>query len=94
MPQGFIGNLGLVRNKKNQIAPWPLISPVCPVVVRLIAFHFPNLIPHVLPVLRPVALMAREVKQQIIPDYLKQGKEVVLYYINPCPTKSTEEVCH
>ena len=75
------------RNKKNQIAPWPLISPVCPVVVRLIAFHFPNLIPHVLPVLRPVALMAREVKQQIIPDYLKQGKEVVLYYINPCPTK-------
>ena len=32
------------RNQKSQKAPWPLISPVCPVVVRLIAFQFPNLL--------------------------------------------------
>jgi ferredoxin len=75
------------RNRKSQIAPWPLISPVCPVVVRLIAFRFPNLLPNVLPVLRPVALMAREVKSHLIPEYSKKGKDVVLYYINPCPTK-------
>ncbi|MGD9081476.1 MAG: [Fe-Fe] hydrogenase large subunit C-terminal domain-containing protein [Desulfobacterales bacterium] len=75
------------RNRKSQSAPWPLISPVCPVVVRLIAFRFPNLLPNVLPVLRPVALMAREVKSRLIPEYTKKGKDVVLYYINPCPTK-------
>jgi hypothetical protein len=75
------------RNRKSQMAPWPLISPVCPVVVRLIAFQFPNLLPNVLPVLRPVALMAREVKSRLIPEYIEKGKEVVLYYINPCPTK-------
>ncbi len=75
------------RNRKSQTAPWPLISPVCPVVVRLIAFRFPNLLPNVLPVLRPVALMAREVKSRLIPEYSKKGKGVVLYYINPCPTK-------
>ena len=75
------------RNRKSQTAPWPLISPVCPVVVRLIAFRFPNLLPNVLPVLRPVALMAREVKSHLIPEYSKKGKDVVLYYINPCPTK-------
>ena len=75
------------RNRKSQIAPWPLISPVCPVVVRLIAFQFPNLLANVLPVLRPVALMAREVKSRLIPEYSKNGKDVVLYYINPCPTK-------
>jgi Na+-translocating ferredoxin:NAD+ oxidoreductase RNF subunit RnfB len=77
----------ITRNRKSRKAPWPLISPVCPVVVRLIAFQFPNLLPNVLPVLRPVALMAREVKSRLIPEYITEGKEVVLYYINPCPTK-------
>lgn len=75
------------RNRKSCVAPWPLISPVCPVVVRLIAFQFPNLLHNVLPVLRPVALMAREVKTRLIPEYREKGKEVILYYINPCPTK-------
>lgn len=75
------------RNRKSPKAPWPLISPVCPVVVRLIAFRFPNLLPNVLPVLRPVALMAREVKSRLTPEYSEKGKDVVLYYINPCPTK-------
>ena len=75
------------RNRKSGQAPWPLISPVCPVVVRLIAFKFPSLLPNVLPVLRPVALMAREVKRRLIPEYLDKGQKVVLYYINPCPTK-------
>jgi iron only hydrogenase large subunit-like protein len=76
------------RNRRSLAAPWPLISPACPVVVRLIAFQFPSLLPHILPVLRPVALMAREVRERIIPEYQSAGREVVLYYINPCPTKS------
>jgi Na+-translocating ferredoxin:NAD+ oxidoreductase RNF subunit RnfB len=76
------------RNRETRKAPWPLISPVCPVVVRLIAFQFPSLIPNVLPVLRPVALMAREIKRRIIPYYMETGEPVVLYYINPCPTKT------
>ncbi len=77
----------ITRNRKSRTAPWPLISPVCPVVVRLIAFQFPSLLANVLPVLRPVALMAREVKSRLIPEYSEKGKDVVLYYINPCPTK-------
>jgi len=76
------------RNRRSAVSPWPLISPICPVVVRIIAFQFPSLLPHVLPVLRPVALMAREVRERIIPAYEDQDRDVVLYYINPCPTKS------
>jgi Na+-translocating ferredoxin:NAD+ oxidoreductase RNF subunit RnfB len=75
------------RNRLSPVSPWPLISPICPVVVRIIAFQFPSLLPHVLPVLRPVALMAREVRERIIPAYANQDREVALYYINPCPTK-------
>ncbi len=74
------------RNRKSPAAPWPLISPVCPAVVRLIAFRFPRLLAHVLPVLRPVALMAREVKELLLPRYAAEGRQVILYIINPCPT--------
>jgi ferredoxin len=82
------------RNRHSNKAPWPLISPVCPVVVRLIAFQFPSLMPHVLPVLRPAALMAREVKRRIIPYYQDNGQTVALYYINPCPTKMNPVCSH
>lgn len=78
----------IVRNRVHQTAPWPLISPVCPVVVRLIAYRFPNLINHLVPILRPVALMAREVKNRINRDYGNNGARVAVYFINPCPTKA------
>jgi len=77
----------VVRNRTSRQSPWPLISPVCPVVIRLIAFKFPNLMPHVLPLLRPVDLMARDVRQRIMQEYGVSKDKVILYYINPCPTK-------
>jgi iron only hydrogenase large subunit-like protein len=77
----------IVRNRTNRQSPWPLISPVCPVVIRLIAFKFPSLMPHVLPLLRPVDLMARDVSQRIEQEYGVSSDKVMLYYINPCPTK-------
>jgi Fe-S-cluster-containing hydrogenase component 2 len=80
------------RNRESREAPWPLISPVCPAVVRLIAFQFPSLLPNVLPVLRPVALMAREVRERLIPQYEAQGRKVIKYYINPCPTMAVSPV--
>jgi NAD-dependent dihydropyrimidine dehydrogenase PreA subunit len=76
----------IARNKTSQQSPWPLISPVCPVVIRLIAFKFPSLMPHVLPLLRPVDLMARDVRQRIMKEYSVDEDKVMLYYINPCPT--------
>jgi Na+-translocating ferredoxin:NAD+ oxidoreductase RNF subunit RnfB len=77
----------IVRNRSSRQSPWPLISPVCPVVIRLIAFKFPSLMPHVLPLLRPVDLMARDVRQRIMKEYGVGENKVTLYYINPCPTK-------
>ncbi len=77
----------IARNKTSRQSPWPLISPVCPVVIRLIAFKFPSLMPNVLPLLRPVDLMARDVKQRIVKEYGVNENNVTLYYINPCPTK-------
>lgn len=81
----------IARNRVSHQAHWPLISPVCPVVVRLIAFQFPSLLPHILPIMRPVALMAREVVRRIITRYGVTKEAIMLYYINPCPTKMSPE---
>ncbi|MDM8522705.1 [Fe-Fe] hydrogenase large subunit C-terminal domain-containing protein [Desulfococcaceae bacterium HSG8] len=81
----------IVRNRKSREFPLPLISPVCPVVVRLIAFQFPSLLSHILPIMRPADLMVREVKHQIAREYKEKGKSVAMYYINPCPTKTDSE---
>lgn len=75
------------RNRKTGESPWPLISPVCPVVLRLIVCRFPSLLPHVHPIMRPVALMARDVMTQFKMHYGVEDQDIVLYYINPCPSK-------
>ena len=81
----------ITRNRARQKAPWPLISPVCPVVVRLIALRFPSLLSHILPVIRPVAIMAREVRNRINQDYGDNTEAVAVYYINPCPTRARSQ---
>lgn len=75
------------RNRKTGESPWPLISPVCPVVIRLIVSRFPSLLPHIHPILRPVALMARDVMNLFKNHYGCSDKDILLYYINPCPSK-------
>jgi iron only hydrogenase large subunit-like protein len=77
----------IIRNRETQEAPWPLISPVCPLVIRLIAFRFPNLLPHVLPLKRPVALMAPEIKQHALLEDQNALDNAMLYHITPCPAK-------
>ncbi|MCP4689477.1 MAG: hypothetical protein GY859_15595 [Desulfobacterales bacterium] len=79
------------RNKKSGRTPWPLISSMCPAVVRLIAFRFPSLLPHVIPTIRIADLMAREVKRRITEEYEIKKNEYTLYYINPCPTKASPD---
>ena len=84
--EGFI-----MSNRKTQKNPWPLISPVCPVVVRLIAFRFPSLFPNILPIVRPFTLMLRDVYEHLQEKYAKTSAQVVLYFILPCPTKMSEK---
>lgn len=77
----------IMRNRETGESPWPLISPVCPVVLRLIACRFPALLPNVHPIMRPVSFMARDVVKQFSKHYNIDADEILLYYINPCPSK-------
>ncbi len=75
------------ENRTTGKVPWPLLSPICPVVLRLIKSRFPQLIPHIHPIERPVAMMADEVTRILSQHYGVDEGEISLCYINPCPTK-------
>jgi len=77
----------IAENRITGRSPWPLISPICPVVIRLIAYQFPNLLPHLMPIMRPMSLLAKEVRANISREYKIKRDAVILYHLTPCPAK-------
>ena len=69
----------------------PVISSLCPVVLRLIAFRFPSLMDLLHPVLRPVSVMVKDVAPFIAKHHGIDIGEITIFYLNPCPTKMTLE---
>jgi iron only hydrogenase large subunit-like protein len=66
-------------------SPRPLISSACPAVVRLVQLRFPSLIPHLAPLIPPMEVAARIVKER-----LHRGEEGVgAFFITPCAGKVT-----
>lgn len=80
-----IQSLGTIREGR------PVISTLCPVVLRLIAFRFPSLMGLLHPVLRPVSLMIKDVAAFLARHHGIDIKEISIFYLNPCPTKMTPE---
>ncbi|RJP82664.1 MAG: 4Fe-4S dicluster domain-containing protein [Desulfobacteraceae bacterium] len=83
----FAAETFIRKNRQTREAPWPLISPVCPVVIRLIAIRFPGLLSHVLPLKRPVVLLLSDLKQRISRKFGCKPKDIVVDHITPCPSK-------
>jgi iron only hydrogenase large subunit-like protein len=79
--------LHLRENRSNPKAARPLISPVCPVVNRLIAYSFPSLLKNISPILTPRELAARELKRRIAKDPILREGEYGVYHLTPCSAK-------
>jgi len=67
--------------------PKPLISNVCPVIVRLIQVRYPNLIDQILPIDAPRELAAREIKRRLGEQYGLSERDIGAFYLTPCPVK-------
>jgi iron only hydrogenase large subunit-like protein len=76
-----------LKNISQTLDGRPVISTMCPVVLRLIAFRFPSLIDLLHPVLRPVSVMVKEVAAFIASHHKIDLKDISIFYLNPCPTK-------
>jgi iron only hydrogenase large subunit-like protein len=75
----------LARAGTSAALPRPLISSACPAVVRLVQLRFPSLIPHLAPLIPPMEVAARIVKERVHP-----GEEGVgAFFITPCAGKVT-----
>ena len=79
--------LYIQENRKKLGTPWPLISPICPVVVRLIAYRFPSLLKHIPPFLTPSEIVAREGKNRLSTKYGYKQEDIIVYHITPCAAK-------
>jgi len=67
--------------------PKPLISLVCPTVVRLIQVKYPALIDQIIPIEPPRELAAREIKKKKSKQLKLKEKEIGTFYLTPCPVK-------
>ena len=67
----------------------PYIASPCPALVTLIEMHYPNLIPHLVPIVSPMVAIARYLRAQA----REAGEESPnLVFIGPCVTKKAETV--
>jgi len=77
-----------VRERRVEMKlPFPVISPICPVVVRLIAYRFPSLLKHFPPLIPPREIVAREPKRRFSAKYGYRPEEIKVLHISPCPGK-------
>jgi len=65
----------------------PTISSMCPVVVRLIQFKFPHLIPLLFPIESSRGIAAMQIKQERSKQLGLSPEEIQAIYITPCPAK-------
>ncbi len=68
--------------------PKPIISSACPVILRLISLRFPSLAPHIMPLMSPMEVAAREARHTVKrahPDLADE--DIGVCFISPCPAK-------
>ncbi|MEJ2723979.1 MAG: [Fe-Fe] hydrogenase large subunit C-terminal domain-containing protein [Deltaproteobacteria bacterium] len=79
--------LYIQENRGKEEAVWPLISSVCPVVNRLIAYRFPSLLNHIIPIIPPREIAARELKKRLYGKGQLKTKDLGVYHVTPCSAK-------
>jgi len=75
------------RNSKK--VKRPLISFLCPAVVRLIAVRFPSLIDNVIPIRTPMGAAAKWLSENKPKELGLRRGEIGIFLLTPCPAQMT-----
>ncbi|WP_425446563.1 [Fe-Fe] hydrogenase large subunit C-terminal domain-containing protein [Dethiothermospora halolimnae] len=67
----------------------PMISSLCPAIVRLIQVRFPSLIDNIIKVESPMEIAARMAKKDVMEKYNLKSKDIGIFYLTQCPAKVT-----
>lgn len=73
----------------DQTLPRPIISSLCPAIVRLIQVRFPSLIGNIARVESPMEIAARLAKSEVIDKYDIPEEKIGVFYLTQCPAKVT-----
>jgi Na+-translocating ferredoxin:NAD+ oxidoreductase RNF subunit RnfB len=86
----FATELYIREERKKPEPRFPLISAICPIVERLVAYRFPLLLEHILPLATPREIVRREAKKRFSEKNKCRPEDVSLLHITPCPAISSQ----
>lgn len=69
--------------------PKPIISSLCPAIVRLVQVRFPSLMDNIARVESPMEITARIAKNEIAYKHRILPDKIGVFYLTPCPAKVT-----
>jgi len=72
---------------KGYRGPYPLISSLCPAIIRLIQIRFPNFVDQINPIDLPAEIVAKGIRQSKAKDLGIKEEELGIFYLVPCPAK-------
>lgn len=72
------------ENRLKEEPVWPLISPNCPVVNRIISYRFHSLLKNLLPITTPRELTAKYLKEGLLAGGLPDTGSIGIYSVTPC----------
>nr|WP_026893765.1 [Fe-Fe] hydrogenase large subunit C-terminal domain-containing protein [Clostridiisalibacter paucivorans] len=80
----------ILRNiiEKEKI-PKPIISSMCPAILRIIQVRFPTLLKNIVNIESPMEIAARLAKREIMKKNNIKEDNIGVFYLTPCPAKVT-----
>lgn len=73
----------IFEHKENK----PLISPFCPTCVKIIQMKYMEMASRLIPVISPVELAAKAIREEISRRMKLDKKDIGIFYITPCSSK-------
>lgn len=80
--------LYIKENRAKAETTWPLISPSCPVVNRLIAIRFPSLFKHIPPIITPRLIAAKRLKERLHLEGIPEAEDIGVFHVTSCSAES------
>ncbi|RLB08307.1 MAG: ferredoxin [Deltaproteobacteria bacterium] len=82
-----IASIATQEYLKGYRGPYPVISSLCPAIIRLIQIRFPNFVDQINPIELPAEIVAKELRKVKAQQLSLKEEEIGIFYLVPCPAK-------
>jgi iron only hydrogenase large subunit-like protein len=82
-----IASIATQEYLKEYRGPYPIISSLCPAIIRLVQIRFPNFIDQINPIELPAEIVAKDIRKEKTKELGLSEGEIGIFYLVPCPAK-------